>query len=51
MINGQLRISLVIMMYKKYDFKEQIVLKIIRAFHIDQSKKDESNLCNSKTSD
>ena len=31
MINGQLRIILAIMMYK-YEFKEQILLKIIRAF-------------------
>ena len=31
MINGQLRITLAIMMYK-YEFKEQILLKIIRAF-------------------
>ena len=32
--NGQLRITLVIMTYK-YEFKEQILLIIVRAFHID----------------
>ena len=41
MINGQLTWPLLIVTYK-YEFKEQILLKIIRAFHIDWSKKDES---------